>query len=160
MAVIVPGYRNQQASANGINRWRTRIGLRSVRLGDRSTMLVLSGGAVNGRRSEAELMAEYAVRHLKFDGQVLLEDQSRTSWENVVNVLPLIEHADRIVIASQPAHALKIRAYVRRQRPELAEQLVRGSDYRLGEWAPLKPILALAGLWTLRSLERGERRIR
>ncbi len=105
------------------------------------------------------MMAEYASAKFAFAGQTLREDQSRTSWENVSNVLPLVEHADRIVIASQPAHALKMRAYVRRQRPEFAERLVRGSDYRFGEWAPLKPFLALYGLWTLRGLERGERRI-
>lgn len=104
-------------------------------------------------------MGEYASANFTFSSQVLREDRSRTSWENVTNALPLVEHADRIVIASQPAYALKIGAYVRRQQPELAERLVRGSDYRLGEWAPLKPFLALYGLWTLRGLEPSERRI-
>jgi hypothetical protein len=156
---VVPGFRNQQRTANAINRRRTRIALRSVSGDDQTATLIFSGGAVGGARAEADLMAEYASANFTFSGRTLREDQSRTSWENVSNALPLVEHADRIVFASQPAHALKLRAYVRRQRPELAERLVRGNDYRFGEWAPLKPFLALYGLWTLRGLEPAERRI-
>jgi hypothetical protein len=89
----------------------------------------------------------------------VLETKSRTTWENITNALPLVESADQIVFASQPAHALKARAYVRRQHPELAERLVRGVDYRCGEWAPIKPLLALYGLRTLRGLRPDERRI-
>ena len=69
-----------------------------------------------------------------------------------------IKDADRIAIASQPAHALKARAYVLRQRPELAQRLVRAADARFGEWAVAKPFLALYGLWTLRALKPDEPR--
>ncbi len=61
-------------------------------------------------------MADYAKSVLGFDGTVILEDQSRTTWENITNVIPLLEDVDRIKIVSQPAHALKARAYLRRQR--------------------------------------------
>jgi uncharacterized SAM-binding protein YcdF (DUF218 family) len=104
-------------------------------------------------------MADYAKSELDFDGTVLLEDRSATTWENVTNVIPLIEDAAHIKIASQPAHALKARAYLRRQRPDLAERLVRAADYRPGEWLLLKPLLALYGLSTLRGIKAGERRI-
>jgi hypothetical protein len=102
-------------------------------------------------------MADYAKSVLEFDGTVLLEDQSTTTWENITNVIPLLEDVDRIKIASQPAHALKARAYLRRQRPDLAERLVRADDYRPGEWTFVKPLLALYGLWTLRGLTADER---
>ncbi|OLZ74668.1 GdmH transporter [Streptomyces sp. IMTB 2501] len=150
-AVVVLGYRNPQATANLINRWRVRAGLRSI-TGDRArdTRVIFSGGATSGGAAEAQLMADYAKSALGFDGAVLLEDQSRTTWENVMNVTPLIEDADRIKIVSQPAHALKARAYLRQQRPDLAEKLVRADDYRPGEWMIVKPLLALYGLWTLR----------
>lgn len=104
-------------------------------------------------------MADYAKSVLEFDGTVFLEDQSRTTWENVANVIPLLEDVDRIKIVSQPAHALKARAYLRRQRPDLADRLVPGDDYRPGEWLIVKPLLALYGLWTLRVLEDDERKI-
>ncbi|MER6380607.1 YdcF family protein [Streptomyces sp. NPDC001250] len=159
-AVVVLGYRNPQATANLINRWRVRAGIRSVSA-DRAqgTRVVFSGGATSGGAAEAQLMAAYAKSVLEFDGTVLLEDRSGTTWENITNVIPLIEDVDRIKIASQPAHALKARAYLRRQRPDLAERLVRADDYRPGEWTVVKPLLALYGLWTLRGLKADERKV-
>ncbi|WP_030741598.1 YdcF family protein [Streptomyces sp. NRRL S-31] len=160
-AVVVLGYRNPQATANLINRWRVRAGLRSIRA-ERAhdTRVIFSGGAPGEGSAEAQLMADYATSVLAFDGTVVLEDQSRTTWENITNVIPLLEDVDRIKIASQPAHALKARAYLRRQRPDLAERLVRADDYRPGEWLIVKPLLALYGLWTLRGLGADERRSR
>jgi uncharacterized SAM-binding protein YcdF (DUF218 family) len=160
-AVVVLGYRNPQATANFVNRGRVRAGLRSV-TADRAhaTRLIFSGGAVGSDVAEARLMADYAKTVLKFDGTVLLEDRSRTTWENIANTIPLLEDVDRIKIVSQPAHALKARAYLRRQRPDLAERLVRADDYRPGRWTVAKPLLALYGLRTLRSLRADERRAR
>ncbi|OXM57260.1 GdmH transporter [Amycolatopsis thailandensis] len=152
-AVVVLGYRNPQATANFVNRWRVRAGLRSVATGNRrDTFVIFSGGSTSGGESEARLMADYAKSALGFDGTVVLEEQSRSTWENVTNVIPLLESVDRVKIASQPAHALKARAYLRRQRPDLAERLVPAEDYRPGEWLFAKPLLALYGLWTLRRL--------
>ncbi|MEV2255505.1 YdcF family protein [Streptomyces sp. NPDC050147] len=158
-AVVVLGYRNPQPTANFVNRWRVRAGARSVAADNaRDTRVIFSGGAVGGCASEAQLMADYAKSVWEFDGPVLLEDQSASTWENIANVIPLLEDVDRIKITSQPAHALKARAYVRRQRPDLAEKLVRAADYRPGEWVVAKPLLALYGLWTLRGLRADERR--
>lgn len=159
-AVVVLGYRNPQATANFINRWRVRAGIRSIAAdGARGTRVIFSGGATSNGAAEAQLMADYAKSVLEFDGMVLLEDQSATTWENITNVIPLLEDVDRIKIASQPAHALKARAYLRRQRPDLAERLVRADAYRPGEWLVGKPLLALYGLWTLRGLTAEERKV-
>lgn len=157
-AVVVLGYRNPQSTANFINRWRVRAGIRSIAAdGARNTRVIFSGGVTGNRAAEARLMADYAKSVLKFDGTVLLEDRSTTTWENITNVIPLLEDVDRIKIVSQPAHALKARAYLRRQRPDLAERLVRADDYRPGEWMVGKPLLALYGLWALRGLKAEER---
>ena len=154
-AVVVLGYRNPRERINVINRWRVRAGLRSVGSGGaRTTRVIFSGGATGAGPAEARLMAGYARSVLGFDGPVLIDDESRTTWENVTNVIPLLEDADRIKIVSQPAHALKARAYLRRQRPDLAARLVPADDYRPGEWAIVKPLLALYGLWSLRRLKR------
>ncbi|MGW6542466.1 YdcF family protein [Streptomyces massasporeus] len=159
-AVVVLGYRNPQATANSINRWRVRAGIRSSTAdGAQRTCVIFSGGATSSGATEAQLMADYAKSVLGFNGTVLLEDQSTTTWENITNVIPLLEEVDRIKIASQPAHALKARAYLRRQRPDLAERLVRAEDYRPGEWMVVKPLLALYGLWTLRGLTGDERKV-
>ena len=163
-AVVVLGYRNPRPTANLINRWRVRAGLRSVTDADADadvgeTRVIFSGGENGAGGTEAQLMADYARSVLAFDGTVVLEDRSRTTWENITNVIPLIEEVDRIKIVSQPAHALKARAYLRRQRPDLAAKLVRAEDYRVGEWLLVKPLLALYGLWTLRVLESDERTV-
>ncbi|MFE7764696.1 YdcF family protein [Streptomyces sp. NPDC057438] len=159
-AVVVLGYRNPGPKANFINRSRVRAGLRSVAMdGARDTRVIFSGGATGSHASEAQLMADHAKSVLGFDGTVVLEDQSATTWENITNVIPLLEDVDRIKIASQPAHALKARAYLRRQRPDLAERLVRAEDYRPGEWIIGKPLLALYGLWKLRVLKAEERKV-
>ncbi|MFG3280485.1 YdcF family protein [Streptomyces sp. NPDC048111] len=156
--VVVLGYRNPQPTANLINRWRVRAGIRSVSAGRAgTTRVVFSGGAVGGGAAEARLMADHARTVLRFAGPVVLEDRSTTTWENIANIVPLIEDADRIKIVSQPAHALKARAYLRRRRPDLARRLVRAGDYRPGEWILAKPVLALYGLWTLRGLDPAER---
>ncbi|MFF4244881.1 YdcF family protein [Streptomyces sp. NPDC001822] len=159
-AVVVLGYRNPQPTANYINRWRVRAGLRSAAAGDaHDTRVIFSGGVTSGSASEARLMADYARSVLGFEGTVLLEGESATTWENIANVIPLLETVDRIKIASQPAHALKARAYLRRQRPDLAARLVRADDYRPGEWVAGKPLLALYGLWKLRVLTADERKV-
>ncbi|MGA6225198.1 YdcF family protein [Streptomyces umbrinus] len=152
-AVVVLGFQNPQATANVINRWRVRAGIRSIATDSaHGTRVIFSGGAPSGGASEARLMADYAKSVLGFDGTVLLEDRSTTTWENITNVIPLLEDVDHIKIASQPAHALKARAYLRRQRPDLAEKLVRADDYRPGEWVLVKPLFAAYGLWALRGL--------
>ncbi|MEV5780786.1 YdcF family protein [Streptomyces sp. NPDC052287] len=159
-AVVVLGYRNPQSTANFVNRWRVRAGIRSVAAdGARGTRVIFSGGPTSDGSAEAQLMADYAKSVLEYDGTVLLEDRSATTWENITNVIPLLEGVDRIKIVSQPAHALKARAYLRRQRPDLAARVVRADDYRPGEWMVGKPLLALYGLWTLRGLTAEERKV-
>ncbi|AJC54259.1 GdmH-like transporter [Streptomyces sp. 769] len=75
--------------------------------------MIFSGGATSSGAAEAQLMADYAKSVLAFDGTVLLEDQSGTTWENITNVIPLIEDVDRIKIVSQPAHALNLKLNLR-----------------------------------------------
>lgn len=145
-AVVVLGYRNRGRRANVVNRWRVRAGLRSLDGTGRAARLVLSGGPAAGGRPEADLMADYAREELGYRGELAVETESRSTWQNITNVVPLLEDADRIKIVSHSLHAEKARAYLWRQRPDLAARLVRARDYRPGEWLLAKPALAVLGI--------------
>lgn len=149
-AVVVLGYRNRGNRINAVNRWRVRSGLRS--LDSAQARLVVSGGPAGGGRSEAELMADYAREICGYRGQLCVEAESRSTWENVSNVIPLIEDVDHIKFVSHSLHAEKARAYLWRQRPDLAARLVRAQDYRFGEWLMVKPVLTVLGLRNLRRI--------
>lgn len=163
-AVVVLGYRNARGDrANALNRWRLRAALRSMDSALADSTLVCSGGSGGAAPvSEAALLARYAVAERGFTGEVQLEDQSRSTWQNVENVIPLIEHADQIKFASDPLHAQKARLYLHHLRPDLAARMVRAADYRLGEAFPIKPFFALYGLRDLarcrRSLAQKQRK--
>ncbi|ACU37394.1 YdcF family protein [Actinosynnema mirum] len=118
------------------------------------SLLVVCGGAVGGTRPEADLLAEHA-RALGYRGPLLREAGSRTTWENVREVGPLLEGFARIRLVSNPFHAEKAREYLWRQHPHLAARLVRAGDQRVGEWLLLKPLLAVLGRRRMRHVDAG-----
>ena len=126
--------------ASAMQRWRTRIAVRST---DPSIGRILfSGGATTGGRSEAAVMADYAVHRLHVPRSAIdLEEDATTTWENVSLTLPRLKAATRVKIASNTFHARRARRYVLKQDPDLAARLHRAADYKLGEGAPIKPLL-------------------
>ncbi|QNI06981.1 YdcF family protein [Mycobacterium kubicae] len=119
-----------------LQRWRVRIAVRST--DPHRARFVFSGGAVRGPVPEAQLMANYAVHHLGVPvHNVVVEDQSRTTVENVVNSVPLMADSPAIKIASNTFHARRARQILRDESPALAARLVRARDYVLMEWGPL-----------------------
>lgn len=98
-------------------------------------------------------MAEYA-RNRGYLGPVELETVSRSTWENIEYVVPLLERAGRIKIVSNPLHAAQARSYLFRIRPDLAARLARGADYRFGEWIVLKPLFAAVAYRKSRRADR------
>ena len=122
--------------------------------------MVLSGGPVAGEVPEAELMARYA-RELGYTGVLITELTSRSTRENVENVIPYIEDADRIKVVSNSVHASRARSYLWQLRPALAERLVPAADYRFSELILLKPILGLLDLVSRSdTIRRAWRRLR
>lgn len=149
--IVVLGVANRGQRANLVNRWRARMALRSVPEGAVTT-IVTSGGAVRGPVPEATLLAQYLRDVLDWQGPLVEETASRSTWNNVANVIPELEDAEWIMLVSNSLHAEKARVYLRRRRPDLAERLVRAADHRCGEMILIKPILAVIGLMKLRAL--------
>jgi uncharacterized SAM-binding protein YcdF (DUF218 family) len=98
--------------------------------------VVFTGAAVHRDRAEAEVMARYARERLGLAAdRIVTETEARSTWQNIQFSVPLIEHADRIVIASDPMHAARARRYLRIQRPDLAARVAPAADYRpLEQW--------------------------
>ena len=119
-AVLVLGHADAGPRAGRINRRRIARGLAAL---EADGVLIVSGGAVAGRRSEARLLAD-AARAVGYRGPIALEEASRSTWENVANSQALLEPRARIVIVSEPVHAAKARALLAAQRPDLAARLV------------------------------------
>lgn len=139
LTVIVLGYPTPKSGRpHPVQRWRTETAVRTL-VGSPGGVLVFTGGSRVGGVSEAETMAAYACGALgTSDARVQLETRARTTWENVLLTLPMVESADRIVIASDPMHAARARRYFRAQRPDMAKRLVGADDYRPGEHSVLK----------------------
>lgn len=160
VAVVVLGFGNRSSRPNAVNRWRARIAARTAERAERAgatTTIVCSGGAVRGSISEALLLRQYIVGHLRWRGVVVVEPNSTSTWENVRNVLPLVEPLDWIAFASNGLHAAKARVYVAQQRPDLGDRLIAADDYRFGEMTWVKPIFAAVGLVKLRAMFHVER---
>ncbi|MCX2715562.1 YdcF family protein [Mycolicibacterium sp. J2] len=117
-------------------KWRVRIAVRST---DPSTArFVFSGAAVRTPVPEAELMADYAIRRLGVPpANVIVEDRSRNTVQNIVNAIPLMTDSPAIKIVSNTFHARRARQILHEQAPMLAERLHPARDYIPGEWGPL-----------------------
>jgi hypothetical protein len=151
-ALIVLGFANRREDrANALNRWRVQAALRSLDESVPDSRLIFCGATrPGGSVSEAELMARYALGECGASSeQIRLEEQSRTTWENIQNAIPFMEDADSIKVISNPLHALRGRLYLECQRPDLARRLRRGADYRFGEKCWIKPFFAVYGLLDL-----------
>lgn len=129
-------------SASVMQKWRTRIAVRST--DPAKGRIVFSGGRTGGGSSEAAVMAAYAITVLHVPSSVIeLEEEARTTWDNVAFTLPTLKSAPQVKIASTTFHARRGRRYLIAQAPELEQRLHRAHDYRPGELAPIKLILLL-----------------
>ena len=136
-AVIVLGYPSTRSGGlHPMQKWRTRIAVRTLTESGDGHFIFTGGITRRAQESEAAVMARYAVNVLCLAAHsVTLEEQARSTWENVLFSLPLVEAsgAERIAIASDPLHAEKARKYLAVQRPDLASRVVRAADYRVLE---------------------------
>ncbi|WP_159718477.1 YdcF family protein, partial [Actinomyces marmotae] len=120
--VVVLGHADAGPRAGRANRRRARAAVAVLRPGD---LLICSGGAVAGERPEAEMLAEHA-RGLGWRGATWTETDSRSTWENIGALPPLLESAGGdgpIILVSDPFHAAKARLIAGRRFPALARRL-------------------------------------
>jgi len=148
-AVIVLGFPpRRDGRASAVQRWRCRIAVRSLDPG-RSPVLIMTGAATRGHRSEAEVMAGYARDILGVPAQqIMLEEQARSTWDNITYSLPLAEQFTAIKIASDPFHVRKAHRYAASIRPDLLPRLEPARCYRPGEYLLLKAAILAYEIWS------------
>ncbi|WP_306369038.1 YdcF family protein [Nocardiopsis sp. CC223A] len=146
-AIVVLGYPSRRGDRPGlVQRYRTRIAVRSRDPRAGRSVLIFTGTSPRrprAERSEAAVMADYAVERLGVDpDDILLEEKATTTWENIALTLPMLAPFPVVKIASNTLHARKGRRYLRKQAPEVAARLRPARDHRPGELLWLKPLLA------------------
>lgn len=149
------GFANRGPRANLVNRTRARAAVRSA-ASEATTTIVCSGGAVRGTTPEAWVLASYIRDTLGWQGPIVMEEESRSTWENVRNVIPHLERAQWITFASNVLHAEKARAYLEIIRPDLARRLSPSNDRPSPRDLVVRVPSVIFGLWKLRKrLQRG-----
>lgn len=120
-AVVVLGYPSRRSGRpHPIQRWRSKLAVESAKA-YQATRIVFTGGNPTAGRTEAEVMAKLAAELSPSFGSpgsdVVLEDGSISTWQNVAQTMPLVSSARSIVLVSDPLHAARARSYWLRQRP-------------------------------------------
>ena len=80
--------------------------------------------------------------------QIMLEEQARSTWDNIRYSLPLAEQFTAIKIASDPFHVRKAHRHVARIRPDLVTRLEPADCYRPGEYLLLKAAILAYETWS------------
>lgn len=113
-------------------RARVEAGVALWRAG-RAPRLLMTGGAIHGRPSEAGEMAQLA-RSLGVPGEALiLEDQARSTRDNGAKSEQLLGSEARVLIVTDAYHQLRARRVFRRHFAE-----VHGLGVIGGRWARLR----------------------
>ena len=149
--ILLLGYPSRpDGSPHPLQRWRAEIAARSVSAWAASSLIVCTGAAVRGERSEAAVLADLLRGRGVPASKIVLEEQARSTWQNIEFAIPLLQDADVIKVASNSLHAWRARRFLARQRPDLAKRLAAADDYRIGAYWWLKTPLAVyeaVGQW-------------
>ena len=154
-AVVVLGYTNASGGElHPLQRWRTEIAVRTFHRSE-DGVLIFTGGPSKGGKTEAEVMAAYAIERLGVDrARVRLEERATSTFENVKFSLPMTTDFDAVAFASDPIHAARARAYATQQQPDVAPKLAAADDYRILErwWLKVPTAADGARRWVLSKL--------
>ncbi len=94
---------------------------------------VFSGGSPHSDSAEGDSMAEIAQADGIPDSRILVERESRNTWENVKFSANALGAYDRIYIVSDGLHVHRGKRYLCRQQPLLCPKAYPFARYRFGE---------------------------
>jgi uncharacterized SAM-binding protein YcdF (DUF218 family) len=93
--------------------------------------MILTGGNPHSARPEAVTMAQAAAAEGIDAKALILESESRSTWENVKNTLRFVPPGAKLLVASDATHARRALSYVCAQSADVCP---RASAYT--RWEP------------------------
>jgi uncharacterized SAM-binding protein YcdF (DUF218 family) len=134
-------------------------------LNGRAPKILLSGGALEGKVSEAQGMAQVLKHRGLPESALLLENESRNTYENVLLSQPLLKQLGnpKVLVVTSALHMPRAMAVFKSQGinaipAPVAPQIVPPDDYTLYPWLPhtrsleasrsiIKEYFGLIGYW-------------
>ena len=120
--IVLSGDSTGERVMQGVALWRQGVAPR----------VILSGGPIGRWVTAAEIMRREALLLGLPSRAILLEEESRSTWEQAVKTLPMVKRlgARRVIIVTSPYHARRARWTFRRVfGPAGIEVLVSASPY-------------------------------
>ncbi|MCP4273378.1 MAG: YdcF family protein [Gammaproteobacteria bacterium] len=120
-SVLILGYpSNPDGNAHPVQKLRVKKGVEIFNKFD-CEQLLTTGGALGSRFVQAEVMASVAIEMGVPKQQIVLEGESRNTWENIGCAMSAIKPVERLFIVSDSLHSHRGKQYLCRQNPELCE---------------------------------------
>lgn len=137
----------------------------SLYLNGRAPKILLSGGALHGRVSEAQGMAQVLKNRGIPETALLLENESRNTYENVMLSMPILKQLGqpKVLVVTSALHMPRAMAVFNSKGIQaipapVAPQIVPPDDYTLYPWLPhtrsleasrsiIKEYFGLLGYW-------------
>ena len=134
-------------------------------LNGRAPKILLSGGALHGKVSEAQGMAQVLKHRGLPENALLLENESRNTYENVTLSQPMLEQLGhpKVLVVTSALHMPRAMAVFKSKginaiAAPVAPQIVPPDDYTLYPWLPhtrslkasrsiIKEYFGLLGYW-------------
>jgi uncharacterized SAM-binding protein YcdF (DUF218 family) len=146
--LVVLGLPGNNPAMRSVQRWRVAMALRA-RTRWKDATVVFTGGSRHGAASEASQMADVARQRGLSPDAIVLEEEARTTWENVSFSHRLTGDVDLVVLVSDGLHAERARRYWMLQHPQSSTRVIADLHYRFLDHVWLKTPSTLAQLWRL-----------
>lgn len=81
-----------------------------------SSYIIVSGGAIHNQYSESRAMAEYAIKHGVPQANILIEDQAKSTYHNMMysQIIMIQNHFQNCYIVTNSWHVMKAEYYAKK----------------------------------------------
>jgi uncharacterized SAM-binding protein YcdF (DUF218 family) len=126
--VVVLGVSGNGPAGRAVQQWRVDLATKTWNR-CHCKKVIFTGGATRSKNSEASQMASIARLSGMDPTVIVLEENSQSTWENVVEASRMAEGARTVVLVSDAFHASRARRYWNMQHPDLTQDLQLADHY-------------------------------